>query len=171
MSLTMLPVVAADEVDVDDANRLLAAWAHPLGACERPFEQRAHVLAVDGAPIAVTVTASPVSSTVDGEPRPGMVELARIGRHPDHAWCLRVMLRLWRVRLAFDWSSWPVETAISYAMPGTPGQIYRFDGWERVGTCRPSRVGATSTWSTTSATDQLADGIKTLWRYRYEVAS
>lgn len=168
MSLTMLPLVAADEVDVRWANRLLVEWDHPLGPSCRPFEQRAHVLALDGAPIAATVTASPVSPTVDEEPRRGVVELARIVRSPDHPWCLRVMLRLWRARLVHDWASWPVDTAIAYALPGTPGDLYRFDGWERVGTRRRSHAGSTSTWSKPSAADQIADGVKTLWRYRYE---
>jgi len=165
MSLAMLPLVACDEVDVDDANRLLVEWAHPLGACERPFEQRAHILAIDGRPIACTVHASPVSATVAGEPRPGLLELARIARHPSEPWVLRVMLRLWRAVLAHHWRTWPVDTAISYALPGTPGDLYRFDGWERVGTVRASAGGGT--WSNAPKVNDVADGVKTLWRYRY----
>ena len=169
MSLTMLPAVAADEVDVDEVNRLLLEWAHPLGACNRPFEQRAFILAVCGAPVAAAVSASPVSATVDGGDRPGIIELARIARHPDQDWAMRVMLRLWRVVLAHHWRTWTVDTAISYAMPGHPGDIYRFDGWERVGTVKPSPGGGT--WSNAPKVNEIADGVKTLWRYRYKAVA
>lgn len=167
MSVDMLPLVAADEIDVYDANQLLDMWGHSLGACERPFEQRAFVLQVDGWPVAVTIHASPVSSTVDGEPRAeGLVELARICRHPDHPWATRPMLRLWREVFVHHWRSWPVRTAISYATPGREGQIYRHDGWERVGTVKPSAGGGT--WSNPPKVNNLADGVKTLWRYRID---
>jgi hypothetical protein len=165
MSLQMLPVVAADEITVDEANALMVAWAHPLGACERPFEQRAHALAIDGEVVAATIGASTVSATCGGQARGELVELARIVRHPDYAWVLRVMLRLWRAVLIRDWQSWPVLAAVSYAMPGTPGDIYRFDGWERVGATRSSAGGGT--WSNRPAVNDIGDGVKTLWRYQY----
>lgn len=161
---SLFPVVAGEEVDVDQANDLLVAWAHPLGACERPFEQRAHVLRVEQVPVAVTVTASPVSSTCGGDPRFGLVELARIARHPDERWAMRPMLRLWREVFAHQWGSWPVVAAVSYSLPGYRGDIYRWDGWELVCEARPSSGGGT--WSNEPEVNKLP-GKKKLWRYRY----
>lgn len=161
----LFPIVEAHEIDVADANRLLVRWGHVLGACRRPFEQRAHAFFLEQDPIAVTVSASTVSSTCGGDPRVGLVELARICRRPDERWVTRPMLRLWREVFAREWRSWPVSAVVSYATPGCPGHIYRHDGWERVGVVNPSAGGGT--WSNAPAVNQLADGVKTLWRYRF----
>lgn len=161
-------VVGVDAVERKVANRLLDSWGtHPLGPCLRPFEVDSHVLYVRGAPVALTMTASIVSPTVETHSRSEVVELARIARSPDAAWALRPMLRLWREALVFDWRSWPFVAAYSYAVPGTEGDIYRFDGWEKIGRRRKARAGKSSTWSKASATDSIADGEKTLWRYVY----
>ena len=155
------------EIHPDEGNVLLEAWDHPLGPCNRPFGQQAWVLDIFGAPVAVAMAASPVSKTVAGYGRAQVVELARIVRHPDHPHVLRVMLRLWRAYLAHEWPYNPVAAAVAYAMPGTPGDIYRFDGWERVGKCRVSRGGGTWT-NENPKVSQIEDGVKTLWRYVYE---
>lgn len=161
-------VVGADAVDRKDANRLLDEWGtHPLGPCHRPFEVSSHVLSVRGEPVALTMTASIVLPTVEAHARGEVIELARIARAPHAAWALRPMLRLWREALAFDWHSWPFVAAYSYAVPGTEGDIYRFDGWERIGRRKKASAGSSSTWSNTSATDGIADGVKTLWRWTY----
>jgi len=161
-------VVGVDAVDRKVANRLLDEWGtHPLGPCRRPFEVDSHVLSVRGVPVALTMTGSIVSPTVEEHSRREVVELARIARSPDAAWALRPMLRLWREVLAFDWHSWPFVAAYSYAVPGTEGDIYRFDGWEKVGRRRKAGAGKSSTWSNASATDEIGDGVKTLWRYVY----
>lgn len=164
LTLDMLPLVAVQAVDVADANRLLVQWGHPLGACNRPFHSDAHVMLVDGAPIAATVSATTVSSTVAGYGRTEVVELARIGRAPGQRWVMRPMLRIWREAIAPRWPQWTVRTAVSYALPGHPGDIYRFDGWERIGTVR--RSGAGGTWTRKPAVNAMP-GLKTLWVYRY----
>src|SRR4051794_3512571 len=122
---SLLPLVAVDEVDPADVNGLLVEWQHPLGSCDRPFGQQGHVLytTIGGQPraVAVTMSASIVSSTAAGYECGQVVELARIARAPDAPWSMRVLLRLWRVLLAPTWPYWPVKAAVSYALPGTPG--------------------------------------------------
>lgn len=157
-------------VDGGFADELLTSWDHPLGECNRPFGRQDFVFDLDGYPIALATSASTVSKTVAGFTRYQVTELARIARHPDHPHILRVMLRLWRCYCAQRWPYWPVSAAVSYAMPGTTGDIYRFDGWERVGKCQVSRGGGT--WTLTSPkVSQIDDGVKTLWRYVYEDAA
>lgn len=91
-----------------------------------------------------------------------LVELARIARSPEHPRLMRVMLRLWSAYLAERWPYWSAPLAVSYAMPGTRGDIYRFDGWIRVGPRKPS--GGSGTWTRARpAVNDLADGVKTLW--------
>ena len=122
------------------------------------------------------MSASIVSPTIRDEhdrtwPRNQVLELARIARAPDAAWSMRVMLRVWREVLAAEWRHWTPGLLASYALPGTLGDLYRFDGWTRVRTVRPSNPGRSSTWSRPSATDRIADGRKTLWTYHLGAAS
>lgn len=149
-----------------DANRLCEIWEHPLGACRRPFGMQSWGMAVDGRAVAVTIAASTVSSSVEGMGRKQLVELARIARAPDHAGVMRVMLRLWRDYLAQRWPYWDVDAAVSYALPGKIGNLYRFDGWEKIGRRKPS--GGGGTWSNRPVAKDLGDGVKTLWLYRYD---
>lgn len=167
--LSLFPMLAVSTCDVEDANGLLIEWGHALGPCRRPFHQEAHVMTLEQRPVAVTVSASTVSATCGGMERGELVELARIARAPDHPWVLRPMLRIWRAVLAPAWSGWPVAAAVSYALPGKTGDLYRFDGWERVGQVKPSAGGGT--WSTTPKVNGVADGVKTLWRFRYSGSS
>jgi len=154
------------------ANELLAEFGHPLGAYRRPFGFQAWGLAVDGIAVAVAVSGSTVGATSAGYPRREVVELARIARHPKHPGVMRVMLRLWRLYLATRWPYWPVRAVVSYALPRDPesgaghGNLYRFDGWTRYGTCRPW-AGGGSGWSNPSKANGLGDGIKILYRYEY----
>lgn len=164
-------IITFRTVKLAEANELLTRWDHPLGPCHRPFGSMSNVLVVDGEPVAVTVAASIVSPTVDSYARRQVVELARIGRAPEARWALRPTLRLWRAVLAHRWPYWPVEAAVSYALPGTPGDIYRFDGWRRVKECKPARPGKSSTWSRPSASDQIGDGRKTLWIFEYPITT
>lgn len=164
---TLVPAFAMEPCDDVTADTLLERWEHPLGPCNRPFGRQDWLMAIDGEPVAVCVSASTVSDTVAGYARGQVVELARIARHPAHRFVLRVALRLWRVYLAERWPYWPVAAAVSYALPGTPGDIYRFDGWERVGAVRPS--GGSGTWTRARPrVNDVADGRKTLWRYRFD---
>lgn len=161
-------VMSLGEVHPDTTNVLLQEWHHPLGPIGRPFGMQAWILDVLGEPVALAVSASPVSTTVKGKTyhRSQIVELARIARHPDHPHILRVMLRLWRVYLAQLWPYNPVEAVISYALPGTPGDIYRFDGWENWGKCGVSKGGGTWT-SKEPKVSKIGDGVKTLWGFVY----
>ncbi len=164
-------VVRVESVDRRSCNELLTEWAHPLGPCDRPFGQDHWVLIVDRRPVALAVSASIVSPTVRDDsnvqwPRNRTLELARLARHPDEPWSLRVMLRLWREALAPQWSHWKPGLLISYALPGTRGDLYRFDGWTKVRQVKRSSPGASSTWSNPSPSDGIGDGRKTLWVYR-----
>lgn len=166
---SLLPVVGMRAASRADADELLDRWAHPLGPCRRPFGRQDWLLEVDGEPIALATSASTVSRTVAGFARGQVVELARIARAPEHPGALRVALRLWRDHLAQRWPHWPVEAAVSYGMPGTKGDIYRFDGWERVAVIRPS--GGSGTWTRARpAVNDIGDGKKTLWVWRYGVS-
>lgn len=162
--------VSAVRLDRGEVNRLLTDWDHQLGPCDRPFGQDHHGLLVGGRLVAATVTASTVSSTVTDEhgvvwPRNQLVELARIVRDPGEPWVLRVMLRLWREVLAHEWEHWPAAAAVSYALPGRSGNLYRFDGWTFVRWTKPSSGGGT--WSGPGRANGVGDGRKGLWIYRY----
>lgn len=160
----MVSLESADNAEVND---LLVRWKHPLGACERPFRQDAHVLYVHGEIVGLTVTASTVSATCAGLGRFDVVELARISRHPDHRWVLRPLLRLWREAIAPKWPLWSIEAAVSYSLPGYSGDIYRFDGWRCVGEVKPSAGGGT--WSSAPKVNEIGPpgSKKKLWIYEY----
>lgn len=150
-----------------EANELLVVWDHPLGPFNRSFGYQAWGLAVDGQAVAVAVSGSTVGATSCGYRRRQVVDLARIARHPRHPGVMRVMLRLWRDYLAPKWEDkyWPVDAAVSYALPGKTGNLYRFDGWRKYGRCKPWAGGGT--WSNLSRANDMADGIKTVWFYEY----
>jgi hypothetical protein len=155
-----------------DANRYCELWEHPLGRSRRPFHQEAHGMAVNGTCVAVVIAASTISATVEKIPRPELVDLARIARHPKHDGAIRAMLRLWRdylaqeVRLGPDWQDTAPKVAVSYALPGKAGNVYRFDGWIPLGARKPWGGGAT--WSGPSVANGIADGVKSLWAYAYD---
>jgi hypothetical protein len=168
------PIVALSQLTIDDANRLLIAWGHRLGAVHRPFSMEAYALEVDGVPVSVAISASSVSSrvtgTIDGEPirldRHEIVELARLGSDPESRWATRVMLRLWRETCALRWTDWPVTAAISYSHNAMhPGNLYRFDGWTRISdNCGSTGGGIYS--RRRYATDAV-HGRKSLWLWNY----
>lgn len=167
-----LDPVCTVAVDRADANGLLVEWGHELGPCDRPFRQDHWVLAVDGRPVSVAITASTVSPTITDDeahasrvwPRGELAELARICSAPGEAWATRVTLRLWREVLSRRWC-WEPKLLVSYSTPGKAGHIYRHDGWRFVRWCRPAQPGKGSTWATGSPTDARADGRKGLWVY------
>lgn len=167
MTASLFPPFAVEAVPLATANELLTSWKHPLGPSRRPFGSLSHVLTMAGDPVAVAVAASTVSSTCAGMTRRDVVELARIGRAPDADWSLRVLIRLWRVGLAPSWPYWTARAAVSYAMPGTEGGIYRFDGWCNHG--KTQRSGGGGSWTTSRpAVNAVADGVKTLWVWHYD---
>ena len=161
-----VPMVGLFPTSLDYANRLLRSFEHRLGPVQRPFRSEAFVLELDRLPVAVAVSASVVSAHVAGFHREEIVELARLAGEP---WATRVMLRLWREVCAPRWKCWPVLAAISYSHNAMHrGDLYRFDGWERVrGDCGSGGGGA---WSRPRyATDAVA-GSKTLWLWQYAPA-
>jgi hypothetical protein len=156
------------------ANELIASFGgHPCGPYDRRFGYQAWGLAVDGQAAAVAVSGSTVGVSAAGYNRFRCVDLARIARHPDHPGIMRVMLRLWRDYLAAKWADqyWPVDAAVSYALPGKAGNLYRFDGWTRWGTVK-ARKGPQggSSWSGPSKAQDIADGVMTVWYYPYSPA-
>jgi hypothetical protein len=157
------------EITLDQANELIEAFGHPLGPFTRSFGRQAWGLAIDGKAAAVAVSGSTVGATSAGFGRFQVVDLARIARHPRHPGILRVMLRLWRDYLAGRWDYWPVQAAVSYALPGKEGNLYRFDGWKFWGYCKPWAGGGT--WSKPSKANDMADGVKKLYYYQYPSAA
>lgn len=160
-----MPIVGLYQMDVEVANRLLVEWDHKLGACERPFHQEAFALELSGEPIAVAISASIVNGPVAGFERQETVELARMGARVR--WANRVMLRLWRESCAQLWPCWPVKAAISYSKNSMhSGNLYRFDGWEKVREDCGSSGGGT--YSRRRHPTEAVHGSKTLWLWRFE---
>lgn len=162
-----------EKITKDQANELIASFGHPLGDYNRSFGYQAWGLAIDGKAVAVTVSGSAVGNTSAGYSKYEVVDLARIARHPDHPGVMRVMLRLWRDYLAGRWDYWdtPVHAAVSYALPGKEGNLYKFDGWKLWGKCKPWAGGGEQSWSKPSKANDMDDGIKTLWYYPYPSAA
>jgi hypothetical protein len=176
------PLVGFYEVDIRRADELLEAWRHPLGgAASRPFGRMAFVLEHRGDPVAVAVSASTVSASVDkahGLTRRNTVELARLGRGDREA--TLPAIRLWASYLAHLWSdrypSWePLRAAVSYSLPGTPSSapaghgVYRRAGFRKLRDCKPWAGGGT--WSKGSRANDVADGVKGLWVWPFEELS
>lgn len=161
------------EVTRGQANQYLTGWKHPLGPYRRPFGQQ-HFLMLAGRhnrPVAVASSGSVRRPTVAGGlRRDEVVELARIARSPEHPRSLRAMLRLWTDYLAVMWTDkypdWELKAAISYALPGKAGNLYRFDGWEPLGETEP--WGGSTGWGKQSAANGIGDGKKKVWLYRYD---
>lgn len=80
------------------------------------------------------------------------------------------MIRVWREVFAPRWPDWRVEAAISYSQNAYHrGDLYRFDGWERVRTDAGHPPGKTATWAKYEAGD-VRRGSKSLWVWRYGTA-
>ena len=174
-TMGLFPLLTTRAVEPDVADDLLERWAHPLGPLGRPFGREDWVRYLGDDPIALATSSSLVSAVAvgytNGKPdgrrlaRTACVELARIARVPGRPRALRAMLRDWTDYLGPLWQDWPVTAAASYAMPGTPGNIYRADGWENWGR-RPCSSGG-GTWSGPGRAKQHGSHT-TLWVYRYE---
>lgn len=162
--LLNLPLAGVHRIDVALANECLVAWQHKLGACERPFRQEAYALELGDQIVAVAISASIVNGPVAGFQRTEVVELARLAACVP--WANRIMLRLWREVCAPLWACWPVKAAVSYSLNAQHrGDLYRFDGWERVRSDCGSSGGGT--WSSARNADDPAKGSKSLWVWRY----
>jgi hypothetical protein len=175
IAVGLLPAVGVEEIMNSEADRLLTAWGHYLGPCDRPFGKQSFALHIDGRPISLATSASTVSSTVRFSeklvmPRTDLVELARLCTAPGEQWATRVMLRLWREVHAQQWPHWPVRAAVAYSQNDRhEGRIYRFDGWTKVRELPAS--GGGGQWSGKRAAGHVAHGAKTLWSWLYDSPS
>lgn len=165
-------------------DELLSKWAHYLGPCNRPFGVEHWILTVEGEPVSLAVSASIVSASVaryehDYEGnlqvverwvRGEVVELARLASAPGASWATRPMLRLWREVCARRWPYWSAKVAIAYSANARhKGDIYRFDGWEKLTESAGSSGGGA--WSRKRYATDAAYGRKTLWLWRYQATN
>lgn len=138
IGMLLPPLAVVQEISRDEANGYLVAWGHRLGALERPefAPDRAHALLHHGKAVAVT-TASTLSTPRVGAgweclTRENTIELSRLCAARREL--TRAMLRLWR-ELIFP--SLGKVHAVSYQDAAMHrGDLYRFDGWRRLGETR-----------------------------------
>ncbi|MFC4048372.1 hypothetical protein ACFOY4_01640 [Actinomadura syzygii] len=194
LALRMSPAVAFYQVDLQEAEKLLIEWRHPLHLPDdehpegrpytRPFGSLAFVMEDRGRRAAAVVLASTINANVckaRGWHRYNTVDLARIARSPDRRdqHCLRVVLRIAREYLVPLWlgtyPGWDARSAelcgqpqivalSSTSLPGTPGHMYRFDGFQRIRTSKGPKGGGRQN---ASAANEIADGARGLWVYAY----
>lgn len=131
----MFPLAAFNKIELGEANRLLSAWGHRMGPLLRGNSQaqHCHALEVHGVPVSVVCTSSLIREVVGGGlkhmDRSNTVELSRLCA--AEPWACRVALRLWR-EVVFPGTG--ARYAVSYQDAVMhSGNIYRFDGWERLG--------------------------------------
>lgn len=167
VQLALYPVASLSEIPLSQANGLLRGWSHDLGAIRRPSGAQAWMLAIDGEPAAVAVSACTVSRRAAGYPREALVELGRIAAAGP--WANRVMIRLWREVCAPRWPYWRPAAAVSYSTSKHLGELYRFDGWTLFASDAGSRGGGN--WSTPRRRGDPLHGPKRLWVWRYEAAA
>jgi hypothetical protein len=154
------PLVSFEPISRVEINDCLIAWDHKMGPLNRPNYGRAryHGVRHDGQLVAVAGTDQMIPAETCGLRRDQALELTRIcAARPD---LCRVALRLWR-EFVFPALSdaWETPWAISYSDNQLhEGDLYRFDGWLRVGNTR-------------SGTDTRGDGEarkgrnKTVWAW------
>jgi hypothetical protein len=161
---------------------------HPDGRpYERPYTRIPFVMEDRGRVAACVVLASTINTSVckaRGWHRYNTVDLARIARSDDwrDAKSLRAVLRITREYLVPLWlgrsAKWdavsaqmngrPQVTALAASsLPGTPGSMYRLDGFEKIRTSKPK---AASGRQNVSAANAIADGATGLWVYQYPQA-
>jgi len=129
----MLSVAGLGAVPLAEANQLVTEWGHDLGPISRPFGSQAWVLHIGGDPVSVAVSVSTVARITAGYHRTELVELSRLCS--CQPWANRVMLQLWREVAARRWPHWEPAAAVSYPLNARhDGQLYRFDGWEKITT-------------------------------------
>ncbi|MEV4079162.1 hypothetical protein AB0J43_02565 [Nonomuraea fuscirosea] len=159
---------------------------HPGGRpYSRPFGSMAFVMEDRGRVAAAVILASTVNTSVckdRGLHRYNTVDLARIARSPDRRdeQCLRAVLRITRLYLVPLWlgtyAGWDarsaeksggqprIEAVSSTSLPGTPGNLYRFDGWTKLRTSKGPMGGPRQK---PSAANEIADGARGLWIHHY----
>ncbi|MEU7318763.1 hypothetical protein [Streptomyces sp. NPDC007083] len=195
LALRLRPALAFYQVELAEAEELLIAWRHPLHLPDdeyphgrpytRPFGRLAFVMQHGSRPSAAVVLASTINSSVckeRGWHRYNTVDLARIARSPDRRdnHSLRAVLRITREYLVPLWlgnyAAWDKRSAelcgrpqiaalASTSLPGTPGHLYRFDGFKQIRTSTGPKGGGRQRPSTANA---IADGARGLWVYSYK---
>jgi hypothetical protein len=159
---------------------------HPQGRpYERPYIRRPFVMEDQGRVAACVVLATTINTSVckdRGWHRYNTVDLARIARSPDRrdTKCLRAVLRITRDYLVPLWlgqyEKWDAQSArlcgrpqvaalSSTSLPGTPGDMYRFDGFEKIRVSKGPKGGGGH--QKASAANEIADGARGLWVYQY----
>lgn len=136
MSEPGFPTVAFEPISRETLNACLSAWHHKMGEVHRPSHGWSHGLRIDDDLVAVVATDTLIRPRVAGLGRRNAIELSRLCAAKP-ALC-RVALRLWRVFV------FPVIArhrgcywAISYQDAAMhSGNLYRFDGWLRLGRSR-----------------------------------
>jgi antitoxin VapB len=129
------PLVAFDEITLDELNTCLVAWEHKMGPWRRPAYGREwfHGLRFNGELVAVVAAARLITATAGGFGRDEAFEVGRVcaGRPHLNTACLR----LWREAVfpalcrehGFRW-------AISYQDRKLhTGGLYKWDGWVWLG--------------------------------------
>ena len=194
LTMRLSPVVAFYQVGIAEAEELLIAWRHPLHLPNddyphgrpytRPFGSMAFVMEDRGRRAAAVILASTINTSVNktqGLHRYNTVDLARIARNPDRRdqQCLRAVLRIARDYLVPLWlgtyPKWDARSAelsgqpqidalSSTSLPGTPGNLYRFDGFDRIRVSTGAKGGG---HQRPSAANTIHDGARGLWIYRY----
>ncbi|MCG8595637.1 MAG: hypothetical protein MI785_14915 [Kiloniellales bacterium] len=130
----LTPLVSFDPIPIEHLNRCLLAWGHKMGPLRRPFAHldRAYGLFHDGRIVGVVSTSPLVRETAAGMGREECCELSRLCcARPD---LCRVVLRLWR-EFVFPTLGKPWAISYQHAVAHS-GNLYRFDGWVRLGTSR-----------------------------------
>lgn len=137
------PLISFDTISADELNWCLRRWGHKMGELRRPEEYGfwAQALRHNGRMVAVTAANTLIRETCAGIlTREQAVELSRVcAERPD---LCRAVVRIWREFVfpplcearGFSW-------AVSYqdsAIHG--GNLYRFDGWVKVGRFRSGGV-------------------------------
>ncbi|MBF0626247.1 MAG: hypothetical protein HQL82_15765 [Magnetococcales bacterium] len=130
-------IITYEPISLESANACLIAWEHRMGPLLRGNQRGVHHgLLLDGEPMAVTMTSTLIRERVGGVDelsldRSNTVELSRLcAARPG---LCRVVLRLWR-EFVFPSLAGGYRYAISYQDAAQhSGNIYRFDGWRRVG--------------------------------------
>ena len=138
--MLVAPIAHLEAIGLEDANAALERWGHRVGPCHRPNGHLwAHGLFEHGALVAVAVSAALIRETCQGLDRARAFELARLCAARPHL--CRPMLRLWR-EFVFPplcrCHGW--EWAVSYQDEALhSGDLYRFDGWVRLGRSRSGK--------------------------------
>lgn len=132
----LLPWITFESGDLETANRLLSQWGHRMGPLHRGWQTATvHFLCHEGTPVALTTVSPLIRERVGGIPwitRANAIELSRVCA--ERPGLCRVVLRLWR---EFVFPSLGRQYAISYQDAAEhTGNLYRFDGWERVSRTR-----------------------------------